>query len=461
MTMISVIFFLSTVVLAYGRSCFSLDTMVLMSDGSQKNIGSVKVGDWVMSWDVSQNATVSSVVKELVDGKSDELIVVRKNDMKVGHFKSLDSCTNLPLTPTPTPTPNPRKTQLVSTSDHPYFCHTTQSLMSFSPSVTTSRYHLSETISQMPSDPILQDQFGEPVRTSVDRLWTDAISVRTLKLSNPYHMFFASGVLVHNKGGGSSSSSSSSSSSGRSSSSSTGRTTPTYSYNSPSTYSQRPTGYSQYSSYYYGSSTARRTYYSGSRRGRVDDIYYREHPVTGNVTCCEDDYFYDDMNENTHSQSCGLVTCEADVGGTDDEFEYVISSYGQSTTKYFSSSDDDTIMEKCCECGGGREMMCPDEGESVAAGVGALLILPIFIGIFCCFCMRKKSSSSSATVGPNADSGFQKFSEPTVWATPPGTYNCFKCSQPCQWKVRGDKRQALWAFPAILILALSLSLLSF
>ena len=364
------------------RSCFDLSTPVTLSDGTSIPIRDIQVGMKVRSFDFSTNTTVSSTVLELLDGISDDLI---KIDLQ-------------------------SRTSLISTADHPYYSYTTSSLVSMEPSKTTKNYKFDDDVTSMSPSETFMDADLLPVKSQINRLLTDPIPVRTLKLSD-HHYFFANGILVHNKGGGKGSSSSSSSSSGG------------YSGSSSSSYSTRPSGYTHYSSSYY-SAGQQRSYYSGSRQSnqRHDDIYYRDDGF-GNVTCCEDEYWYS-TSTRSQSQNCALLTCSqnvADDAKTASDIEYEITSY----SSYFDSREDSQIFEKCCECGGGNEMICPSDGLEARDSSSDFIILLVFVLVCVFFCARLKSAcggSGGESVTP------EDASEPANWSGPPGNYICYKVS---------------------------------
>ena len=81
----------------------------------------------------------------------------------------------------------------------------------------------------------------------------------------------------------------------------------------------------------------------------------------------------------------------ADDAKTASDIEYEITSY----SSYFDSREDSQIFEKCCECGGGNEMICPSDGLEARDSSNDFIILLVFVLVCVFFCARLKSLCGS------------------------------------------------------------------
>lgn len=162
--------------LCFGESagCFLPATKVTMADGSLREIGNVKIGEWVTSWDEDKQVSVAAKVMNIKRTQRLDLMQVK--------------CAN-------------QSDIIVSTRDHPYWSVKQGGLISANPSLTQVNYGLEAKI--FLDHELLQSIDGSAVKCEVlSRANSETLrEVLTLQLEE-HHWFFVEGVRVHNKGGG-------------------------------------------------------------------------------------------------------------------------------------------------------------------------------------------------------------------------------------------------------------------
>ena len=152
-------------------ACFVAGTKVTMSDGSEKNIEDIIVGDEV----TSLNETLLTLETKKVIGLKTPI----HNDMVKYMFSN--------------------QTEIICTFDHPFYVGNLE-LASYAPFLTNNRYELNKQVRQI--------EVGDMVylsnsvsRTAVkDIIELDEVDTQTYIITvEDNHNFYANGILVHNK----------------------------------------------------------------------------------------------------------------------------------------------------------------------------------------------------------------------------------------------------------------------
>ena len=151
--------------------CFVAGTLITMSDYSTKKIEEIVVGDVVLSYNRSTSEISTAIVEELQSPTHKHFV-----DVEFGSFKN------------------------TNTYDHPYYV-VGKGLCSYRPDLTEHRYGL--TCSQLDAGDVCLVLDG----TSLVEVTVLDIIVRDVEVQTSYNldteeldMYFANGVLVHNKG---------------------------------------------------------------------------------------------------------------------------------------------------------------------------------------------------------------------------------------------------------------------
>jgi hypothetical protein len=151
--------------------CFVAGTLITMSDYSTKKIEEIVVGDVVLSYNRSTSEIGTAIVEELQSPTHKHFV-----DVEFGSFKN------------------------TNTYDHPYYV-VGKGLCSYRPDLTEHRYGL--TCSQLDAGDVCLVLDG----TSLVEVTVLDIIVRDVEVQTSYNldteeldMYFANGVLVHNKG---------------------------------------------------------------------------------------------------------------------------------------------------------------------------------------------------------------------------------------------------------------------
>lgn len=148
-------------------ACFVGDTLINMVDGEQTIIKNIKIGDVVMSYNITTNKIEPNKVLEIFNKSSEDLI---KYTFQNG-------------------------TTIISTDDHPFYVNGFN-LASFNPIKTTKDYNLKTQ----------QIKIGDIVNLSTD-ITTVIIDIQEYKEINEVytftvennHNYYANNILVHNK----------------------------------------------------------------------------------------------------------------------------------------------------------------------------------------------------------------------------------------------------------------------
>lgn len=157
-------------VLVHNRICFVSGTKVRLSDGSEKNIEDVNVGDVVLSYNEKENKIEPNKVYKTYSPMHDDIVeYIFSNGTKIS-----------------------------STFDHPYYVNGLN-LASFKPEWSNNRYNFDK--------PVQQIKIGD-VFNLCDYTFTELIEINVLERKDTItHIisvennqnFYANGILVHNK----------------------------------------------------------------------------------------------------------------------------------------------------------------------------------------------------------------------------------------------------------------------
>jgi hypothetical protein len=162
-----------TVPKQFTTSCFVAGTKIIMSDGSEKNIEDVKVGDKVLTYDID--------LKEIEPG--DVEVTTNPLNDKMVRLKFENGLVN------------------VNTVDHPYFIKD-KGWCSYQPDMTKSKYGLTVKKIEIGDVALLYVSEKEDLKeVKIISLRNENGSVQTYNLNkvSKNHNFFANGILVHNK----------------------------------------------------------------------------------------------------------------------------------------------------------------------------------------------------------------------------------------------------------------------
>jgi hypothetical protein len=151
-------------------SCFPAGTKILMSDGTQKNIENVAVGDYVTSYDEETEQTIASKVLELENPIRDHMCKIIFADASV----------------------------LQLTNEHPIY--TKQGWKSINPAETANENPLLNVNKLKIGDYVLSSDSGYKIIKDIT-CWKQTTKTYNLKTIEKTNTFYAEGILVHNKGG--------------------------------------------------------------------------------------------------------------------------------------------------------------------------------------------------------------------------------------------------------------------
>jgi hypothetical protein len=150
--------------------CFTAGTKVLMSDGTEKNIEDIDVGDIVKSWNEITNKVEDSKVVKLIQPVHDDMLVIRFSNDVVNE----------------------------NTFDHPYYVKD-KGWCSHSPELTKERYDIDANLLEI-GDVCYYNKGGKLEEVEISFIKENWGEVQTyiFELDNNY-TFFANGILTHNK----------------------------------------------------------------------------------------------------------------------------------------------------------------------------------------------------------------------------------------------------------------------
>jgi intein/homing endonuclease len=152
-------------------ACFIAGTKVTMSDGSEKNIEDIIVGDEV----TSLNETLLTLEPKKVIGLKTPI----HNDMVKYMFSN--------------------QTEIVCTFDHPFYVGDLE-LASYAPFLTNNRYELNKEVRQIEVGDMVYLSNGVSRTAVKDIIELDEVDTQTYIITvEDNHNFYANGILVHNK----------------------------------------------------------------------------------------------------------------------------------------------------------------------------------------------------------------------------------------------------------------------
>ena len=142
-----------------------------MSDGTEKNIEDVRIGDTVMSWDENDNKIKSSIVCRLKQPIHNDMV-----NIKFGN-----------------------EIKNVNTFDHPYYVKN-KGWSSYRPDLTMNRYKIGEIKQIEVGDICYYNNDGglEEIKISFIKEELGKVKTYIVEIEN-YNTFFANGILTHNK----------------------------------------------------------------------------------------------------------------------------------------------------------------------------------------------------------------------------------------------------------------------
>ncbi len=160
-----------------GTSCFPGYTLIDMADGSKKQIKDVKVGEKVLSYDLSAHRLTSATVIEL------------ESPMREALYE-INGLINV-------------------TDEHPFYTKKKNGILGWS-SIDKEKGRLDLIGSEIEGEEVYNLEVGDYLFTNKEK-WIKVETIKyfpgdiktyNLKTINKYHKFFANGFLVHNKDGG-------------------------------------------------------------------------------------------------------------------------------------------------------------------------------------------------------------------------------------------------------------------
>ena len=163
--------FFANKVLVHNRFCFIAGTSIMLSNGDEKNIEDVVVGDTVVSYNEKTGIQEDKNVFDIESPLHDDLVKYTFSD----------------------------ETEVVCTHDHPFYINNLE-LASYTPKLTNERYDLPVIVSQI--------KVGDLVYTLDDDIETTIVSIKELPVAptqtyifsvEDNRNFYANGILVHNK----------------------------------------------------------------------------------------------------------------------------------------------------------------------------------------------------------------------------------------------------------------------
>lgn len=163
--------FFANGILVHNKYCFIAGTKVTMSDGSEKNIEDVVVGDEVLSFNES---TLQNEVKKVI-----KLFSPIHYDLVKYEFAN--------------------QTSITSTFDHPFYVGDLE-LASYAPFLTNKRYELDKEVRQIKIGDMVYLSNGVSKTAIKDIIELDETETQTYIIAiEDNHNFYANGILVHNK----------------------------------------------------------------------------------------------------------------------------------------------------------------------------------------------------------------------------------------------------------------------
>jgi len=155
------------------NGCFVAGTKVTMSDGSQKNIEDIKVGEQVLSYNLNTKQVETSTVEEIESPIHTKLVSLT--------FANGQLNTN--------------------TLDHPYFVKG-KGWASYDPQATIKKYQLQ--VAQMNIDDIVlhynvSTKVVDEIKLVQEKFSAAKQKTYNLRKVSKNHNFFANQILVHNK----------------------------------------------------------------------------------------------------------------------------------------------------------------------------------------------------------------------------------------------------------------------
>lgn len=158
------------------NSCFVAGTKITMSDGSQKNIEDVTIGDIVLTYNIDKKDVEEGKVENIVSPMHDKLVTLTFKD----------------------------GIQNINTHDHPYYIKD-KGWASYNPNMTKANYDLDVKKIEIGDITLLYDETTKKVK-ELELLKLEEIlkAQKTYNLDkvSKNHNFFANGILVHNKSNG-------------------------------------------------------------------------------------------------------------------------------------------------------------------------------------------------------------------------------------------------------------------
>ncbi|MDB9837112.1 hypothetical protein OAC51_09480 [Flavobacteriaceae bacterium] len=155
------------------EGCFIAGTKILMSNGSQKNVEDVNIGDKVLTYDTNTREIKAGEVKNIATPEHTKFVEFRfEND-----------------------------TKNTNTLDHPYYV-IGKGWSSYDPEMTKIKYDLEVNKIELGDNVLLFDETTKRVRKlklTDQKLISKTQKTYNLEKVSENHNFFANGILVHNK----------------------------------------------------------------------------------------------------------------------------------------------------------------------------------------------------------------------------------------------------------------------
>jgi intein/homing endonuclease len=157
-------------ILTHNKFCFVPGTKILMSDGSEKNIEDVLIGDTVLSYNEIENIIETKKVIDTNSPIHDDLVEYTFSNGTI----------------------------ITSTFDHPYYVNGFD-LASYHPELTNQRYDLPTEVKQINIGDNVYTDINEKIEIISFRE-LDRVKTKTYIISvEDNHNFYANKILVHNK----------------------------------------------------------------------------------------------------------------------------------------------------------------------------------------------------------------------------------------------------------------------
>jgi len=153
----------------HNKGCFHPGTAVTLADGTTQEIGRVRVGDSISSWDAQRQQAVGAAVAGVWRSRGDLYRIAFHNRT------------------------------VLATADHPFWSSSQNGLVSLDPGRTAAKYGF-DGVALMGEATWFLAEGGRQVPFLEATLAEADVEVVTLTVHG-YPWFFAEGILVHNKGG--------------------------------------------------------------------------------------------------------------------------------------------------------------------------------------------------------------------------------------------------------------------